>query len=418
MLDIRFVENNLDIVKENCRKRGCNINVEEIVNLEQERRAIIGNLDAVRQEVNNLSKQWRLLEDEEKEQLKVKAQELKDLESTYSDQLQKVEQDLQKKASWLPNLLDPRVPIGTEEDNIVVKEVGEPTLFDFRPRSHDDIGKILDIIDIPRGINTAKSRFYLVKNEFVRMRYALIQMFIDHVSEQGFQLICPPYLAKERTLYTSGYLPFAQKDNFKVSGEDLSLIGTSEQSLLGMHIDEILRELPLLYLGDSMCFRTEVGSAGRDVSGILRVHQFYKLEQIVYCHPDESELWHQKCLENEEWLMEELNIPYRVVLTATHDLAFAGRVKYDTEAWFPSQNRYRETTSNTNLGDFQTRRGMIRFKIDKEKGYPHVISATGFCDRLILAILENYQQANSSVVVPEKLVPYMGGVSIIHAKDK
>jgi seryl-tRNA synthetase len=256
-----------------------------------------------------------------------------------------------------------------------------------------------------------------LKNEAVRIRYALIQMFTDKLTDQGFELVSPPYLTKDLTLYASGYLPFAQKDNFKIVNEDLSLIGTSEQSLLGIHLDEILVKLPLLYLGDSMCFRTEAGSYGRDTAGILRVHQFYKLEQIVYCHPDESEAWHLKCLENEEWLMQELEIPYQVVLTASQDLAAPGRMKYDTEAWIPSQGKYRETTSNTNMDDYQTRRGNIRFKIGKEKGFPHTISATGFCDRLIIAIMENYQEADGSIVIPQKLVPYMGGLSVIQPKQ-
>ena len=160
------------------------------------------------------------------------------------------------------------------------------------------IGLKTGIIDIQRGVKLAKSRFYCLKNEAVMLRIGLIRMFSKHLKEQGFQLVAPPVLAKERTLFTSSYLPFAEKDNFVISGEDLSLIGTSEQSLLGMHMDEILTKLPVLYLGDSLCFRTEVGSAGRDVHGIFRVHQFYKLEQIVLCHPDEAEYWHLKCLEN------------------------------------------------------------------------------------------------------------------------
>lgn len=416
MLDLRFVENNQKLVEENCRKRDFDVDVEEIVCLERERRALAGKLDSVRHQVKQLSKQWRSRKDEGDKTPAARAKELKALSAEYSGELSAVEEDLWEKASWLPNILDPRVPIGTEEANVVLRDVGEVPTLAFRPKSHDELGEILDIIDIPRGTKLAKSRFYLLKNEAVMMRSALTQMFIDYVKGQGFQLINPPFLAKDRTLYTSGYLPFAQKDNFRVADEDLSLIGTSEQALLGMHMDEIFSELPLLYLGDSMCFRTEVGSAGRDIVGIIRVHQFYKLEQIVYCHPDESEHWHQKCLENEEWLMREVGVPYRVVLTSSEDLAPPGMIKYDLEAWFPGQSRYREATSNTNLGDFQTRRGQIRFKIGKERGFPHVISATGFCDRLILAILENYRRADGSVVIPEKLVPYMGGTSMILPK--
>jgi seryl-tRNA synthetase len=180
----------------------------------------------------------------------------------------------------------------------------------------------------------------------------------------------------------------------------------------------VLTELPLLYLGDSMCFRTEAGSYGRDTAGILRVHQFYKLEQIVYCLPEESDKWHQICLENEEWMMREIGVPYQVVLTASGDTGAPGHLKYDTEGWFPAQGKYREMTSNTNITDYQTRRGNIRYKVGKEKGHPHTISATGFSDRLIISILENFQQADGSVRVPEKLVPYMNGQTVIAPRRK
>ncbi|MFA6075762.1 MAG: aminoacyl--tRNA ligase-related protein [Negativicutes bacterium] len=217
-------------------------------------------------------------------------------------------------------------------------------------------------------------------------------------------------MAQKRTLFTSGYLPFAQKDNFKIEEEDLSLIGTSEQSLLGMHMDEVFTQLPLLYLGDSMCFRTEIGSAGRDVNGVFRVHQFYKMEQIVYCLPEDVEYWHKKCLENEERILDELGIPYRTILSAAGDTGAPGSIKYDVEGWFPGQGRYRELTSNTNILDYQTRRGNIRYKIAGQKGFPYTISATGFTDRLILAIMENYQTADGGIKIPEKLIDYMDGV--------
>lgn len=414
MLDIQYIVNNLEQVRTNCELRGYEVEVDIILQLYSQRKHLISLVDDIRRRSKSLAKLSQgEIPDEER---RLQAKELNKQEANLARQLKKTEEKLQEKLSWLPNMLDPRVPIGGEDENQVIRQVGKIREFNFPPLPHEELGKKLNLIDIPRGVKTAKTRFYCLKNEAVRLRYALIQMFTDKVTEQGFELVSPPYLTKDLTLYASGYLPFAQKDNFKVVDEDLSLIGTSEQSLLGIHLNEILTDLPLLYLGDSMCFRTEAGSYGRDTAGILRVHQFYKLEQIVYCHPDESEAWHLKCLENEEWLMQELEIPYQVVVTASQDLAAPGRMKYDTEAWIPSQGKYRETTSNTNMGDYQTRRGSIRFKIGKEKGFPHTISATGFCDRLIIAILENYQQADGSIVIPQKLVPYMGGLSVIQPK--
>lgn len=407
MLDIKLITQNPDAVKENCRRRGYDVDVDAILATDGERREVLRRYEAVRQESRTLAKQWK--QSDGAEERRARGQALKAEEAELAERLRELEQEVEEKISWLPNMLDERVPLGGEEANVVVRTVGEPRAFDFAPRSHEELGTMLDLIDIPRGVNAAKARFYCLKNEAVKLRYALIRMFSERVEAQGFQLVCPPFLARNRTLFASGYLPFADKDNFKIEGEDLSLIGTSEQALLGIHMDEVLTELPLLYLGDSLCFRTEAGSYGRDTAGILRVHQFYKLEQIVYCHPSESEKWHQACQDNEEWLMRELGIPYRVLLMAAGDTGAPGHIKYDSEAWLPSQGKYREVTSNTNITDYQTRRGRIRYKLGKDKGYPHTISATGFSDRLIIAILENFQQADGSVAIPERLVPYMNG---------
>ena len=415
MLDIKLITENPDAIKENCRVRGYDVDVDAIIQIDGERREALRRYEAVRQESKTLAKQWK--QNEGADERRARAQELKIEEAELAARVRALDEAVVEKISWLPNVLDPRVPIGGEEANVVVRTVGDIPVFDFQPRSHDELGTILDLIDIPRGVNAAKSRFYCLKNEAVKLRYALIRMFSEHVEPQGFQLVCPPFLARDRTLFASGYLPFAGKDNFKIEHEELSLIGTSEQALLGIHLDEVLDALPLLYLGDSMCFRTEAGSYGRDTAGILRVHQFYKLEQIVYCRPEESEQWHQTCLANEEWLMRELGIPYQLLLMASGDTGAPGHIKYDSEGWFPSQGKYREMTSNTNITDYQTRRGNIRYKIGKDKGYPHTISATGFTDRLIIAILENYQQADGSVRIPEKLVPYMNGQATISPRS-
>ncbi|MBT2453654.1 serine--tRNA ligase [Streptomyces sp. ISL-86] len=406
MIDLKFILQNPDEVAENCARRGYDVDIERITRLDRERRDVLTRLEAVRHQVTVLGREWKSALDQDEHRRK--ANELKAERGRLEQELEGVETQLQELASWLPNMLDPRVPVGGEEKNVVVRTVGELTKFDFAPRSHEEIGRLTATIDIPRGVNVAGSRFYLLMNEAVQIRYALTDLFVKRARAQGFDLVSPPYLARRETLFASGYLPFQDKDNFVVNDADLSLIGTSEQSLLGMHIGETLTELPVMYLGDSMCFRTEAGSYGRDTAGILRVHQFHKLEQLIYCHPDESEKYHQLCLENEEWLMRELGIPCQVVLTGSKDLGAPGRMKYDTEAWLPFQERYRETTSNTNMGDFQTRRGRIRYKVGGEKGFPHTISATGFCDRLIIAIMENYQQEDGAVRVPELLVPYLG----------
>jgi seryl-tRNA synthetase len=407
LLDIKFIERHADEVAENARVRGADVDVKAIVELESERRAVTVEAEELRRQINQQAKQWRGAGDPEEH--RAAAQELKQREREATARLRVLREDLDERMSWLPNMLDPRVPIGGDEQDVVIREVGTIPEFGFEPRSHDQLAEALGLLDIARGVKLAKSRFYCLMREAVELRYALTRMFSDLVAHEDWVLVSPPYMAKDATLFASGYLPFGARDNFRIEGEDLSLIGTSEQALLGMHLDETLTELPLLYLGDSMCFRTEAGSYGRDTSGILRVHQFFKLEQIVYCRPDDAEEWHLRCLENEERMLQRLELPYRVVITSSGDLAAAGRLKYDAEAWFPSQGRYRELTSNTNLTDYQTRRGKIRYKDATDRGFPYTISATAFTDRHILSLLENHQRADGSIGIPAALQPYMNG---------
>lgn len=414
MLDLRFIEENADQVRENCRLRGYDSDVDELLRLNADRKRRQGEMDDIRRQANEIAKSFKQgVSEEKREQAKQLNAQLADLE----EQQKSAEADLHEIWSRVPNMLDERVPHGGEAENKDVRVVGEAPQFDFKPKTHEEIGLALNVLDIERCTNAAKNRLYALKNEAVLMRMALVRMFVKHCADQGFELISPPVFAKNASLFTSGYLPFASKDNFKIEGEDLSLIGTSEQVILGLHMDEILTKLPVLYLGDSMCFRTEAGAAGKDTKGILRAHQFYKLEQMVFCHPDESEKWHLQCLENEEWILQQLGLHYRVIICASEDLAAPGALKYDTEAWLPTQNTFREMTSNTNLTDYQARRGKIRFKVDGQKGHVHTISATGLVDRMIAVILECYQNEDGSVTMPPALVPYMDGVDRLEPKN-
>jgi seryl-tRNA synthetase len=403
MVDVRDVVADPDAVRSLCAARGIDVDIDRIIELDGLRRRLIRTVDELRHRSKTLSRKRSgdVGDGETAKRIRIEEREL-------SSRLREVTTELDELRDWLPNVLDSRVPMGGEDATEVVRVVGPLPAFAFEPQPAHVIGQRLGIIEIEGAVRSAQPRFYAFVDQAVLLRQALVRMFTEHVRDQGFRLLSPPTLAKPETLRASGYLPFQGRDNFALRDEPLSLIGTSEQAILGMHMGTTFVRLPVAYLGDSMCYRTEAGSYGRDTAGILRAHQFYKLEQFVFCHPSDSEHWFQRCLANEEWLLVELGIPYQVVCTAAGDLGAPAMIKFDTEAWFPAQGRYRELTSNSNLGDFQTRRGGISFTFDDDKGAPHTISATAFTDRLILALLETYQQEDGSVLLPAALAPWLG----------
>ena len=408
MLDINFIRQNLKDVKANTKRRGAKVSVDEIVTLDDKRKQVQTELDNFRAIQNKESKTKP--SPEKIKELKKLSEKISGLEKN----LAQIEKDLFERMSWLPNMLDPIVPDGeSDEDNQPIKYWGEPPKFNFQPKDHQELGEALDILDIERATKVAQSRFYFLKNEGARLRLALINFAFDYLGKNEFTLMTVPHAAKTKTLFGTGYLPFFSDDIYKVGkdkDEDLALIGTSEQPLVAYHMDEILEEkdLPKLYSAYSECFRTEAGSYGKDTRGIFRVHEFMKVEQIVFATPETSQEWHEKCLQHEEALLKALKIPYRVVLICVGDFGAPGYKKYDIEAWFPGQNKYREVTSNTNLTDFQTRRLNTRYrKADGSLAYPYTISATGLTDRHLVAIIENYQQKDGSIKIPEALVPYM-----------
>ncbi|MBE6367591.1 MAG: serine--tRNA ligase [Lentisphaerae bacterium] len=303
------------------------------------------------------------------------------------------------------------VPDGqTDADNVELRKVGVIPEFDFKVRDHQELGEMLDIIDTQRGAKVAQSGFYYWKGKGAQLVQALFFWTQRELVNRGFQLFMTPCLAKEKTLYGTGYLPFFADQTYALKDEDLALIGTSEQTLVGFHADEVLEgaTLPRFYTAYTPCFRTESGSYGKASRGIFRVHQFHKVEQIIFCKPQDSVKYHDFCLENEEYLLQQLGLPYHVVNVCVGDLGAPGYKKYDIEAWFAGFDAYREVTSNTNLTEFQSRRLNIRYKDGDERGFVHTISATAMTDRAAIAILENNQRADGSVVVPEVLRPFTG----------
>jgi seryl-tRNA synthetase len=402
MIDLKLIRENPDLVKSNCKKRSCDINIDELIKLEKENRELLTNIENLRAERNQLSKECRT-KPEAREQVKALKIELGKLEESQK----RIEKELNVMLFWLPNLLHPSVPDGGgDEDNEELRLEGVIPEFSFKPKDHQELGEILDIIDTKRGSKVAKSGFYYWKGKGAQLANALFFWTQQQLINRGFTSLITPCVAKERTLFGTGYLPFCASESFAIEGENLALIGTSEQTLVGYHADEIFDadEVPFKYCAFSPCFRTEAGSYGKATRGIFRVHQFHKVEQIIFCMPEDSEKYHEECLENEEFILKALGIPYKVLNVCVGDMGAPGYKKYDIDAFFAGYNGYREVTSNTNLTDFQTRRLNIRYKTkDGKRGLLHTISATAVTDRVLIAILENFQQEDGSIIIPEVL---------------
>lgn len=407
MIDIKLIRENAELVKKNCCRRGCTVDIDELVRIDSEYRAAVQKVELLRAERNRLSKECRDNPDA-REQVKSMKEELTRLEALMVENSDL----LDEKMSWLPNMLDASVPDGKDDaDNFELRKEGVLPQFDFKPKDHQELGELLDIIDTQRGAKVAQAGFYYWKGKGAQLCNAMYFWVQQQLSARGFTPFLTPCVAKEKTLFGTGYLPFFADQTFGLKESDLALIGTSEQTLVGYHADELLEgeKLPLMYSAFTPCFRTEAGSYGKASRGIFRVHQFHKVEQIVFCRPEDSVKYHEFCLENEELLLRQLGIPYRVVNVCVGDMGAPGYKKYDIEAYFAGFGTYREVTSNTNLTDFQARRLNIRFKDkDGNKDFVHTISATAVTDRVAIAILENNQQADGSVIIPEVLRPLTG----------
>ena len=406
MIDMKIIRDNSAMIKANCERRGFPIDIDGLLKLDTEARRISSEAENMRAERNRLSKICAT-DPSAREQVKALRNDITAKETA----LAQVEKKIEAVLSRMPNLLADDVPNGdSDADNIELRKVGTIPQFSFKVKDHQELGESLDILDIARGATVAQTGFYYWKGKGAMLAQALYFWVQKLLVERGFTMFMTPCLAKERTLYGTGYLPFFADQTYNLAGDDLALIGTSEQTLVGYHADDVLdgAKLPLMYTAFTPCFRTESGSYGRASRGIFRVHQFHKVEQIIFCRPEESVKYHDFCLENEELILKELNIPYHVVNVCVGDMGAPGYKKYDIEAWFPGFEAYREVTSNTNLTSFQARRLNIRYKDGATRDYVHTISATAATDRLIIAIMENYQQEDGSIVVPEVLRPYCG----------
>ncbi|CAO5251604.1 serine--tRNA ligase [Frankia sp. AgKG'84/4] len=401
MIDIALVRTNPDLVRRTCLAKGSDIDVERLIFVDSELRRLTVHAEGLRAQQKNFSRDTpRDLATALKEELRTAAEQIRDLERERDD-------------LWIrvPNLFAEDTPIGDDDSgNVELRREGETVVPD-EERAHDKIGERLHIFDMARGAEVAGSGFYYWRGDGARLAWAIFSYAQDLLGNRGFEPMFTPLMARERTFFGTGYLPFFADELYRVEGTDLSLIGTSEQTLIGYYGDTIvdLDDLPIQITAFTPCFRTEAGSAGRASRGGYRVHQFHKVEQIVICSPEESERWLDECQRNVEEILRGLELPFRVVRVCLGDLGAPVYKKYDTETWFPAFAAYRETHSNSNLTDYQSRRFKIRFRQGGKMVYPHTISSTGITDRAALAVLENHVQPDGSIYVPKALRQYLGG---------
>lgn len=405
MISLELLRKSTESIRLMCKRRGVNIDIDEFINIDNDLKQAVREVETLRQERNKLSKQNPGFSNVNVLKLK---QRIADLDSKI-EKLQVRRDDIWK---WIPNILDETVPDGeSDEDNLEVRRWGELQNFNFEPKWHDEIALKLRILNTKNGVKVASSGFTYWVGDGARLLHALFNWTLEILQSRGFTYLMTPILAKSQTLFGTGYLPFFEDQIYNITNTDLSLIGTSEQTLVAYHMDEImnLEEEAIKYTAFTPCFRTEAGSYGKETKGVFRMHQFYKVEQIIFCLPEFSQKWHEFCLENEEFLFQQLRIPYRVVNVCVGSLGSPASKKYDIEAYFPAYGDFREVTSNSNLTDYQTRRSNIRFKRFGKTEHPHTISATGITERTLLAIIENYQNEDGSITVPNVLKPYMNG---------
>jgi len=401
MLDLKFIRSEPDLVKEKLKRRGLDTDIiDSILRLDEQRRKILFDVTSLKEERNKVSDEIGRLKKEKKDtQDKILAMrevstKIKEMDS----EIKGIEEKVQKSLLEIPNMVDDSVPVGPDEgSNVEIKKWREPRDFDFEPQAHWDLGEKLNILDFERGSKIAAARFTVLKNVGARLERALTNFMLDiHTREHGYQEIFPPFLVNANTMTGTGQLPKFENDLFK-SNDELYLIPTAEVPLTNLHQGEILSEaeLPLYYTAYTACFRREAGSYGKDVRGLIRQHQFNKVELVKICKPEDSFQELEKLTQNAESILQQLELPYRIVVLSTGDIGFSAAKTYDLEVWLPAQNKYREISSCSNCTDFQARRANIRYRMQEsgKVNFVHTLNGSGIAvGRTMVAILENYQE--------------------------
>ena len=412
MIDIKFLRDNPDVVRASQKGRGEDVTiVDKVLKSDEARRVALSDFETLRAEQNTLSKAVASAKGDEKNSLlenaKALASRVKDADSKRAE----LEEATKNLAMQLSNILDPAAPIGKEEDFVVIEHVGTPRTFDFEAKDHVELGKLLGAIDTERGAKVAGSRSYYLTGSGAMLEFALVNYAIASALKAGFTPVIPPVLVNPSAMEGTGFLGQAAENVYHLEKDGLYLVGTSEVPLAAFHMDEILpvEKLPIRYAGYSSCFRREAGTYGKDTRGIIRVHQFDKVEMFSFCHPDQAQEEHKRLLQWEKDFLNAMEIPYRVIDVASGDLGSSANRKFDIEAWIPTQNAYREVTSTSNCTEFQARRLNIRYKdADGTKSVATLNGTLVAIPRMIVAILENHQNADGTVNIPAALQPFLG----------
>ncbi len=414
MLDIKLIRDNPDVVRKALQNRGESITLDQIISLDERRRKLLHDMETLRAQRNEVSKQIGKMADKPSK-LIAEMRELGEKVTSLEAEINQGESELDDLLLRLPNIPAADVPVGKDsQDNIVVRSWGKPPAISFKPLPHWELAEKLDIIDFQRGVKLSGSRFYVLKGQGARLQRALITFMLDlHVKEHGYTEIYPPFMVKRECMVGSGNLPKFADNLYHDEEDDFWFVPTAEVPLTNLHRDEVLQpaSLPLNYVAYTACFRREKMAAGKDTRGIKRGHQFDKVELYKFTEPETSEAELEKLLGNAEDVSQRLGIPYRVLQLCTGDLGFASTKSFDIEMWAPGCNEWLEVSSCSNCGDFQARRANVRYRPDPKAklSFVHTLNGSGLAlPRVVIALLENYQQADGSIKVPEALIPYMG----------
>ena len=420
MLDIQFIREHPEVVKESQRKRGESVElVDEVLRSDEVRRSSLKKFEEARAQQKEIGKQVAKAPADEKAALIAKTKELSEQVSAYKADADSANEEYTTAMWKLSNIVEPEAPEGGEDDYVVVKKVGTIRDFaaeGFEPKDHLTLGEEVAGIDMKRGVKVSGSRFYFLRGDIARLQIAMLTMAVDQAQEHDFVLAITPTLVRPEMMRGTGFLNSHADEIYRLREPDEDyLVGTSEVALAGMHEDEILdlSNGPLRYCGWSSCYRREAGAAGKDTSGIIRVHQFDKVEMFVYCKPEDSYEQHKHLLAMEEEMLGKVEVPYRVIDTAAGDLGSSAARKFDCEAWVPTQGRYRELTSTSNCTQYQARRLNIRERVENGTEPVATLNGTLATTRWLVAIMENHQQKDGSIVIPQAMRPYMGGKEVI-----